>query len=274
MKKIHLEIIFGTVFILISALLLAIMAVKEQDRLGEEGRLSAYEGQQRASQIEFGAGIYETNCTSCHGEYGQGIPGKAPCLRCEELFSARMEEIGWQGSLEEYVESVVTTGRQGSTRPELYQGEGLVSPVMPTWSEAFGGPLREDQVKSVAAFVANFEEWGLNPELVPTPVIALPPDDPTALGRLVFVQQGCIGCHTVEGLSTATTGPVLNGLADRAGSTVDGMDAEEYIKNSIKNPSDYVVSEFNDGLMPANFSELITDEEMDLLLSFLLTLSE
>ncbi len=274
MKKLHLEIIFGTIFILISALILTIMAVREQDRLGEEGRLSIYEGQQRASQIEFGAGIYETNCTSCHGDYGQGIPGKAPCLRCDELFTTRMEEIGWQGSIEEYVESVVTTGRQVSTRPELYQGEGLGAPVMPTWSESFGGPLREDQVKSVAAFIANFEEWGLSPELVPTPVIALPPDDPTALGRLVFIQQGCTGCHTVDGLSAATTGPILDGLADRAGSRVDGQDAETYIRNSINNPSDFVVDEFNDELMPNNFSELINDEEMDLLLSFLLTLSE
>lgn len=268
MKKVHLEIVLGTVFVLIGAILLTIMALQEQDRL------SQYEGQQAAAQIEFGAAVYETNCTSCHGDYAQGIPGKAPCLRCEELFSTRLDEVGWEGSLEDYLVSVVSTGRQISTRPELYQGEGQGPPVMPTWAEQFGGPLREDQVRAVAAFIVNFEEWAMNPELVPTPIVALPPDDPTALGRLVFVQQGCVGCHTVSGISEATTGPVLDGIATRAETQVEGLSAEEYIHESIVDPGAYVIDGFDGGLMPQNFTELVSEEELENLVAFMLTLTE
>jgi mono/diheme cytochrome c family protein len=268
MRRVQTEIILGILFVLISAGLLAAIAVKEEDRL------SGYEEEQLASRIEYGAGVFETNCTGCHGEYAQGIPGKAPCLRCDELFSSRLDEIGWGGTLEDYIVSVVTTGRQISTRPELYQGEGLGPPVMPTWSEEFGGPLREDQIRAVAAFIVNFEPWAMDPELVPTPVFAFDPDDPTALGRLVFVQMGCIGCHTVAGLSEATTGPVLDGVATRGETRKDGYTAEDYIRESILDPGAYVVEGFDNGLMPVIFGETISEEDLDNLVAFLLTLTE
>ena len=153
MKRVQTQIILGILFVLVSAGLLAAMAVKEEDRL------TTYVEEQRAEQIEYGAGVFETNCTGCHGEYAQGIPGKAPCLRCSDLFTNRLKEVGWGGTLEDYIVSVVTTGRQISTRPELYQGEGKGPPVMPTWSEQFGGPLRADQVRAVAAFIVNFQPW-------------------------------------------------------------------------------------------------------------------
>ncbi len=268
MKRVHVEIALGTFFVFLSIVLLTQMSVTEEDRLAR------YEVQQGAAQIEFGAAVFETNCTSCHGEYAQGIPGKAPCLRCEELFTTRLEDVGWQGSLEAYIISVVSTGRQLSTRPALYQGEGIGPPVMPTWSDQYDGPLRADQIRAVSAFIISFESWALSPEMVPTPVFDIPADDPTALGRLVFVQQGCVGCHTISGLSEATTGPVLDGLASNAGERVDGLSAEEYILQSIHEPGAYIVDGFDDGIMPQNFGELISEADFDNLLLFLLTLEE
>ena len=126
MKRVQLEIVLGTVFVLLSAVILIYLGV------GEQQRLKDYEELQKGEQIEFGAAVYEANCTRCHGDQAQGT-AIAPCLRCEELFTTRLEEVGWEGSLEDYVISVVTTGRRVSTRPELYPGEG--KPAMPTWSE-------------------------------------------------------------------------------------------------------------------------------------------
>lgn len=269
MKRVHLEIVLGTIFVFLSAAIIIAMSIDEP------ARLDKFLGEQSASQVEFGAGIFEINCTNCHGEYAQGIPGKAPCLRCAELFETRIDDLGWQGSLESYIVSVVTTGRQISTRPELYLGEGSGPPVMPTWSEAFGGPLRPDQVRAVAAFIVSFEEWALSPELVPTPLVSIGPDaPPELLGQLVFVGQGCIGCHTVEGLSTGAVGPILDGLASRAGDQVSDLSAEDYIRESIFNPGAFVVEGFADGLMPANFSDLIPEEDFENLVAFLLSLME
>jgi mono/diheme cytochrome c family protein len=258
MKKLHIEIILGTLFTIITVFLIGDISLKEEDKLARSLR------EQQASQIEFGAMVYEINCTNCHGTYAQGIPGKAPCLRCEEYFDgSRMDTVGWGGSLEDYFFTVVSTGRQVTTRPE-YQGEGSGPPVMPTWDEKFGGPLREDQIRGVAAFLANFEEWGLNPELVPTALIPFDPGDPVQVGRAIFIKNGCIGCHQITGLSDgAITGPVLDGI----GSRVD----EAYIIESILNPSAVIVENFVDDLMPKNFSELITEEELGNLVLFLLS---
>lgn len=268
MKRMQLQIVLGAILVFLSGTILTLMIIEEEDRLAQ------YEVQQRAKQIEFGAAVYEINCTSCHGDYAQGVPGKAPCLRCGEFFTARIDEIGWEGSLEDYIVSVVTTGRQISTRPGLYQGEGQGPPVMPTWSQDYGGPLRDDQIRAVAAFLVSYEEWALNPELVPTPAVAIDPDDPIALGRLAFIQQGCSGCHTIENISQAVTGPILDGLASRAGGQVDGLSAEEYIIQSILEPNAFVVEGFNEGVMPQNFGELIPEDVFDSLMVYLLTLEE
>lgn len=267
MKRIHLEIALGTIFIILSSVVLIAMAAEEPTRLAR------FEVEQSAEQIEFGAAVFETNCTSCHGSHAQGIPGKAPCLRCPELFETRLSEVGWEGSLEDYIVSVVSTGRQISTRP-VYQGEGKGAPVMPTWSERFGGPLRDDQIRAVAAFIVNFQEWAEDPAAVPTPLVAVDVNDPVALGRVAFVQYGCIGCHAINGLSTATTGPALDGVATRAEEREGYESAEDYIRTSILSPSDFVVEGFNDGVMPQNFADLISDTDLENLLAFLLTLTE
>ena len=82
-----------------------------------------------------------------------------------------MGEVGWAGTLEDYIVSTVSTGRTVSTRPELYVGGG--KPAMPAWSQQFGGPLREDQVRNLATFILNWEATALGDvELaeLPTPI--------------------------------------------------------------------------------------------------------
>ena len=82
MKRIHLEIALGTLFIIASSVILILMASEEP------ARLARYEVQQAASQIEFGAGVYEANCTSCHQVRGLNddytgaavVSGSAPDL--------------------------------------------------------------------------------------------------------------------------------------------------------------------------------------------------
>jgi sulfur oxidation c-type cytochrome SoxX len=265
MKRVQLEIVLGTILVLLSTAIVVILGIQEPKRLAD------YEVQQRAELIEFGASVFVTNCTRCHGTQAQGITGVAPSLRDEHFFTERITEVGWQGSLEDYVVSVVTTGRQVSTRPELYAGGGV--PAMPTWSEKFGGPLRDDQINAVAAFIMNFEPYALGQVATVEPL--LPPVDestPEGRGQAVFLQAGCNACHTISGISTGNIGPVLDGIASRAGETVSGLSAEEYIHQSIVDPSAYVVEGFADGLMPQTFADTLSEEQISDLVAFLLTL--
>ncbi|KAA3644513.1 MAG: hypothetical protein DWQ07_13920 [Chloroflexi bacterium] len=266
MKRVQLEIILGTLFVFLSALILISYATQETSRLAE------YEVAQEAELIEFGASIYENNCTSCHGDFAQGIAGIAPCLRCEELFDGRIEAIGWEGELEDYIVSVVTTGRQVSTRAEYFGGG---SPAMPTWSEKFGGPLRDDQVRAVSAYIMNFQAEALGEvAAVPPPPIAIDSSTPEGLGRAQFVISGCTACHAVSGVSEATIGPSLNGIATRAETRVEGLSAAEYILESIIDPNAYLVEGYGADIMLQTFGESMAEEDFNNLIAYLLTLTE
>ncbi len=265
MKRVHIEILAGTILVLLSAVILIVMAVREPQRLAD------YELQQGAAQIEFGAGVFEANCTRCHGSSAQGIPGLAPSLRDTAFFTERIDDVGWEGGLLGYIVSVVSTGRQVSTRPSEYVGGG--SPAMPTWSDKFDGPLRDDQIRAVAAYIMNFEAYAIGEAPIPVPLSPLVDEtDPVALGLAAFNAAGCVACHTVSGISAGTVGPILDGIASRAGSTVSGLSAEEYILQSIKDPNAFVVEGFTPDIMLQTFSDSLTEEQIENLLLFMLTL--
>ncbi|HMK09087.1 MAG TPA: c-type cytochrome [Anaerolineales bacterium] len=74
-----------------------------------------------------GAVVYQTNCVMCHGDKGQGRFG-VPLAKA------------WPGNdPSAYIQQVVHQGIQGS--------------VMPAWSQAGGGPLTDQEIANVAAFV-------------------------------------------------------------------------------------------------------------------------
>ncbi len=99
----------------------------------------------------------------------------------------------------------------------------------------------------------------------PTPTV-----DPVVLrGQKVFSQH-CGSCHATVP-DTLIVGPSLAGLVTRAGSRVEGLDAKQYINQSIMNPGAYLVDGFQD-LMPSTLSKKLTGEELDDLMSYLLTL--
>ena len=82
---------------------------------------------------------------------------------------------------------------------------------------------------------------------------------------------GCRICHSLDpGL--VLIGPSLDGIATRAATRVPGLSAEEYIRQSILDPNAYVVEGFPAGQMLQNFGELLSGEDIDNLVAFLLTL--
>lgn len=123
-----------------------------------------------------GGELYVENCAMCHGVDGQGRVG------------ARLENFpGIQ--IEATLSQTIAQGIPGS--------------VMPGWSQASGGPLSEQEIADIVAYVAS--AFGGTEPLAPLPIYVPPeiprlPDvegDPSA-GAAVY-QADCRACHGERG---------------------------------------------------------------------------
>lgn len=280
MKSIPLQIFLGTV--LTVATIWALMYAWQR----EDARLVQAQAAFHARQIEEGAALFEQACSRCHGTKGQGIPGLCPPLNDRHFFTDRLKEVGWNGSQEDYIISTVSAGRLTSTRPDQYAGGGR--PAMPSWSEAYGGPLREDQIRALAAFIMNWREEALaRPETPSAPAQtvgsditqSLPPGD-AARGEALATEKGCLGCHTQAAVaplwaaSADTPGigaRATNRIADPA-YTGNAQTPEQYLLESILLPNAYVVEGYPSGVMPQTFGEQLSPQDAADLLAFLATL--
>ena len=88
-------------------------------------------------------------------------------------------------------------------------------------------------------------------------------------GALLFAVKGCIGCHSQSAFPNPRiqVGPDLTGLADRAGSRVAGLDAEAYVRQSLRQPGAYRAMDYA-AVMP---DVKLTDADVEALTAFLLT---
>jgi len=85
-----------------------------------------------------GAVVFQANCVMCHGDQGQG------------RFGVALAKAWPVTDPPTYIRQVASQGIDGST--------------MPAWSQANGGPLTDDEIADVAAFILTLE-----PAAVPTP---------------------------------------------------------------------------------------------------------
>ena len=86
-------------------------------------------------------------------------------------------------------------------------------------------------------------------------------DDP---GFVAFRGAGCAGCHTVDG--TTARGQVGPNL------TMVGAIGDAYIRESIMSPSTVIAEGFGDGIMPSNFGNTLSAEQIDTIVSWLSSL--
>jgi cytochrome c oxidase subunit II len=87
-------------------------------------------------------------------------------------------------------------------------------------------------------------------------------------GKAVFANNGCGGCHTFEPAgSDGAIGPDLDDLA--AAAKAAGKPLDEFVRESIVDPSAEITPGFKDGVMPKTFGESLSPEEIDALVAFL-----
>lgn len=100
--------------------------------------------------------------------------------------------------------------------------------------------------------------------------LSTPTPDPIAQHGFAVFNARCATCHALVP-DTIIIGPSLYGIASIAETRVAGQSAEEYILMSVLRPGDYVVEGFNN-VMITNLAKELTSEEMNALVTFLLTL--
>jgi len=98
-------------------------------------------------------------------------------------------------------------------------------------------------------------------------------------GREIFengnevISAECAGCHSLDGVdieSGLRKFPTLQGISDRAGDRLPEMTAVDYLRESILDPSAYIVEGYEDQ-MEKGYKYGLNEEEVNDLIAFLLT---
>jgi len=82
---------------------------------------------------------------------------------------------------------------------------------------------------------------------------------------------GCATCHSTEP-GTIIVGPSLAGIGSAAAQRVEGLSAENYLRQSITQPDAYVVEGFPKSIMPSKYAAELSEAEINDLTAYLLSL--
>jgi cytochrome c2 len=88
--------------------------------------------------------------------------------------------------------------------------------------------------------------------------------------------QPCSKCHPVGAGEKPATGIGMNlgDIGNRAGTTVPGQSAEDYLRTSIVDPDAHLAGGFQDGLMSRDYKKLLTPQQVEDLVAYMLTLKK
>ena len=107
--------------------------------INEGARMRSFENQFEARSIERGAELFAANCSTCHGNEGQGINGRAPALNSPHLFGydyfasidGQLDTLTAQdAALEAELSAMMDEIRAGVTderRAEILERQGEIS---------------------------------------------------------------------------------------------------------------------------------------------------
>ena len=88
---------------------------------------------QQAALVSGGQHLWGLNCAECHGVNGQGVD--APALNSQQFLT---------GSTDEQIHGIIAGGVPGTE--------------MPTWWNEYGGPLTDQQIQELVAYVRSWEK--------------------------------------------------------------------------------------------------------------------
>lgn len=98
-------------------------------------------------------------------------------------------------------------------------------------------------------------------------------DNPVERGAKVASTYGCQACHSLDG--SPLVGPTWKGLFGRTHRMTNGQTItadEAYIRESILQPNQLIVEGYSANLMPANYGEQLTPEQIADLIAYITSL--
>lgn len=188
--------------------------------------------------ITRGSQIFDANCAVCHGSEGQGRVGV---------------------NLSNDWPAIDPTA---FTRTVIEQG--VSNTPMTPWSQAYGGPLNEQEIEDVVAFVASLSggRSPMAPTATPMPVTPVPTvpgatGDPTQ-GKVLFAEN-CAMCHGEGGQG-------------RAGASLDkgfaSIDPQQFVRATV-------AQGIENTAMPAwsqSYGGPLTESEIDDISAFIVSM--
>jgi cytochrome c oxidase subunit 2 len=257
-----------------SAMLAELRVVPEAEYERWVNDRSADLAKQAMSPAKLGAKLYvEKGCNACHSLNGTRLVGPS-FLKLYQSTERPLADGGKvtfdeELSVEEYLrESILYPGKKIV--------EGYPSGLMP----AFEGQLNDDELKALIAFMkaqdgsepTSSDEGGASSSAEEEKA-KLAELSPVERGKYHFEKKACIGCHSLDG--SKLVGPTFQGVFGKEGELEDGTPYtvdEEYLKRSILHPNEEVVAGYQPNLMPQNYRDQLTDEEIDDLIEFMKSL--
>lgn len=185
-----------------------------------------------------GRSLFIQNCGGCHVLAEAGTSGiQGPDL--DAAFAAAREAGEDGATIEGIVKDQVENPRPATGNPLVSMPANIVS---------------GQELDDVAAYVG---EWAGVPG-------AAPPEVEGGPGAQVFSSNGCGGCHILEGVEGAggTTGPNLTEV-------LAGVPASK-IEEDIVDPNKEIAPGYPANVMPSNFGQTISEEELEQLVEFLI----
>jgi mono/diheme cytochrome c family protein len=88
--------------------------------------------------------------------------------------------------------------------------------------------------------------------------------------EVLGTNPGCVTCHSLRP-GVTLLGPSLAGIGVDGADRVEGQDAATYIRASIVDPAAFVVDGYDADRMPDDWSDQLSDAEIDALVAYLLT---
>lgn len=221
-------------------------------------------------------------CTLCHSEVGGRAPlleggGDLPPIGVRALDQIKDERYKGKATTgEEYI-------RESMLEPSAFVVSGFgkkgtndtVSPMPAINKGAIG--LSDVEMNAVISFLQSVSGVEVTVPL-PSGDAELPGEGeekaeikPAESAEEAFVKFECVMCHAHQKIEEGgDVGPDLTHIAENAGKRKKGYTAEQYITESILDPNAYVVEDFDEDTMPADFAERMTISELQLMINALL----
>lgn len=217
----------ATLFLFLSTVLLGYIWVREHYVLAD--RTARFNGVLLAR----GAADYEQYCANCHGLVGEGganfgapqLNNLPNTLKDQGRLDGVTGILAKYGTIRNFVEATITSGVKGT--------------AMPRWSSRLGGPLRDDQIENIAAYIEDW--WGENGKgpnvandaaqvagvykqsvqaTAQAAAAAAGADNPVSRGQALFAQ--CAACHKLDDKDSGVPAPGLGGMFTPEGTAAFG----------------------------------------------------